>query len=507
MRTATDTDLVLAARSGDRAAFAALYDRYADRVFSLCVTLTRDRGVAEDALSETFLLAWQRLGQLREPERVRPWLFAIARNRVARLGAKASANEPVDPMGGDLEAAAVVASGDVAADVASALDASTELALVWEAAAGLNDAERAALELSVRQGLEGDELAAALGMTRHHVNVTVGRMRQNLERSVGALRLLRHDDGSCPTLVALLDGYEGALSPLWRKRIARHADGCAVCDERRRAPRAVAAFRASPAHAAPASARDAILGALPVDAAGLPLPDRSAFRAGRDGFPKVGRRVRPLVLGVVAAIAVLVAVLGFPAVVGDGRSLFGERTSDVAAPRPGSDAGSEAATVAGTTSGGSPTSGPTGSSAGSSSTTAGGSTTTTEQFGTRSGTGTGSSTTRGDTLPPKIVAVRLAHSTIRATSTGCPVSSRPTTTTVTIDVSDDMGVVAGDVDVSVDGTTWRSLPVTVQTGKLVGTLGPSKYAGSIRVRVNGVEDAAGNRSAPWGTVVALKVTC
>jgi RNA polymerase sigma factor (sigma-70 family) len=497
---------VLAARTGDRAAFAALYDRYADRVFALCVTLTRDRGVAEDALSETFLLAWQRLGQLREPDRVRPWLFAIARNRVARLGAKASRSEPVDPMGGDLESGAVVTSGDVAADVASGLDASTELALVWEAAAGLNEAERAALELSVRQGLEGDELAAALGMTRHHVNVTVGRMRQNLERSVGALRLLRTDDGSCPTFTALLDGYSGALTPLWRKRIARHADGCAVCDDRRRAPRAIAAFRSSTAHAAPASVRDSVLGALPVDAAGLPVPDRSAFRAGRDGFPRVGRRFRPLVVAAVAVVAVLVVVLGFPGMVGDGRLRFGERSAEVVVPR--SAAGDEGDASGGTTVGAvSPGGTTTSSSAGSTSAAAPGSTTSSEPSVARSGTGTGSSTTRGDTLPPKIVSVQLAHTTIRAASTGCPVTSRPTSTTLTITVSDDVGVVAGDVEVSVDGATWRSLVVTVQAGKLVGTVGPSKYAGSIRVRVNGVEDAAGNRSAPWGSTLQVKVAC
>jgi len=505
MRTATDTDLVVAARSGDRAAFAALYDRYADRVFSLCVTLTRDRGVAEDALSETFLVAWQRLGQLRDPDRVRPWLFAIARNRVARLGAKASRSEPVDPMGGELEVGTVAAVGDVAADVAAGVDASAEVALVWEAAAGLNDAERAALELSVRQGLEGPELAAALGMTRHHANVTVGRMRQNLERSVGALRLLRFDDGGCLTFTALLDGYEGALTPLWRKRIARHADGCAVCDDRRRAPRAVAAFRSSPAHAAPASVRDALLGALPVDGAGLPVPDRSAFRAGRDGFPRTGRGFRPVGLAVVALVVVIAAVAAFPSLVGDGRTdaeeVAGPTGAAAAVAAPTADGSGTGASGATATATGAVTSVvPTGS--------APMSTTTADGPGVPgSATGGAPSTTKGDTLPPKILSVSAARNTIRATSTGCPVTLIPTTTMLTVAVSDDVGVVGGDVEVSLDGITWRSLTMTAQSGRLVAILGPVKYAGAVRVRVNAVLDAAGNRSAPWGAVVQVKVAC
>ena len=67
---------------GDSDALAAIYDRYGDRVFGLCMSMLRNREAAADATQDTFVAAWQRIGQLRQPERLRPWLFAIARNRV-----------------------------------------------------------------------------------------------------------------------------------------------------------------------------------------------------------------------------------------------------------------------------------------------------------------------------------------------------------------------------------------------------------------------------------------
>ena len=65
---------VLAARSGDRAAFEQLVrDRY-DRLYALARRIVTDPGDAEDVTQETFLRAWRDLATLREPERFDAWL-------------------------------------------------------------------------------------------------------------------------------------------------------------------------------------------------------------------------------------------------------------------------------------------------------------------------------------------------------------------------------------------------------------------------------------------------
>src|SRR5512133_3162468 len=79
-----DAELVRAATAGDRGAFAAIYDRYADRLHDFCWSVLRDREEAADASQDAFVAAAERLGQLRDPERLRPWLYAAARTQAFR---------------------------------------------------------------------------------------------------------------------------------------------------------------------------------------------------------------------------------------------------------------------------------------------------------------------------------------------------------------------------------------------------------------------------------------
>ena len=50
-----DAELVRAATAGDRGAFAAIYDRYADRLHDFCWSVLRDRDEAADATQDAFL--------------------------------------------------------------------------------------------------------------------------------------------------------------------------------------------------------------------------------------------------------------------------------------------------------------------------------------------------------------------------------------------------------------------------------------------------------------------
>lgn len=51
----SDTELLTGVAAGDRAAFAAFYDRHSSAVFGLLVKMLPQRGDAEDVLQETFL--------------------------------------------------------------------------------------------------------------------------------------------------------------------------------------------------------------------------------------------------------------------------------------------------------------------------------------------------------------------------------------------------------------------------------------------------------------------
>jgi RNA polymerase sigma-70 factor (ECF subfamily) len=66
-------------REGDRDAFEELVDRYGLQLLRMARLVLRDQALAEDAVQETFLRAWQRIGTLRD-EDPGPWLTRIAMN-------------------------------------------------------------------------------------------------------------------------------------------------------------------------------------------------------------------------------------------------------------------------------------------------------------------------------------------------------------------------------------------------------------------------------------------
>lgn len=80
---ASDAELVARAET-DAAARAALYRRHASSVASLALRLVRDRDEAKDVLQDTFLRAFEILGQLEDPSRVGAWLRSIAVRQAQR---------------------------------------------------------------------------------------------------------------------------------------------------------------------------------------------------------------------------------------------------------------------------------------------------------------------------------------------------------------------------------------------------------------------------------------
>lgn len=63
-----------------------MYDRYKHDMLALGMSLTRDRGLAEDAVQDVFVNLARRGPQLRIRGRLRPYLLASVANRVRNLG-------------------------------------------------------------------------------------------------------------------------------------------------------------------------------------------------------------------------------------------------------------------------------------------------------------------------------------------------------------------------------------------------------------------------------------
>lgn len=109
--------------------------------------------------------------------------------------------------------------------------------LIAEAGGELSDRDLAVLELSYRHGLEGAELAEALEVSVAQARALSHRLRQTIERSLGALlvaRRVRRRPGACPDLAETLSGWDGVFTAGIRRRVTAHIDGCLVCEAARR---------------------------------------------------------------------------------------------------------------------------------------------------------------------------------------------------------------------------------------------------------------------------------
>lgn len=255
-------------------------------------------------MQDAFCIAATRLAQLCDPDKLRPWLYSIARNEALRRINQRRRETPSD----DLPDAP---SGDAGPDT---LAARTELAdLIAEAAGGLSDRDRSVLELAFRHGLGGPDLAEALGVTAANANTIVHRLRETIERSLGALLVSRRvrNTGGCPELASILDGWDGHFNVLMRKRISRHIESCATCDEeRRRLVSPVALLGAAPVFIPAAPwLRERTLNEVELTSAASRLAGETDDTA-HGGDAKVGRNTRNSVLPVTAFVAALLATLG-----------------------------------------------------------------------------------------------------------------------------------------------------------------------------------------------------
>lgn len=76
-----DSVLVQRLRDGDETALVEVMERYGGELMRLLCRLLGDQQAAEEAYQDTLLRLWSRCHVLRMQERLRPWLFRVARNR------------------------------------------------------------------------------------------------------------------------------------------------------------------------------------------------------------------------------------------------------------------------------------------------------------------------------------------------------------------------------------------------------------------------------------------
>jgi len=317
-----DREIVALLVSGDRAdvrrGLEAAYTTYADRLHDYARSMLRahDPAAAADVLQDTFLIAAAKAPDLRDPERFRSWLYAITRNECLRVLRAGKRHDPLEYDDGTPHPALVAADAERSPDMAGDLDRSDLRDLVHAAAAGLSPKDHEVFDLGMRHDLSAPEIAKALRVSENTAHAMLSRVRAQFTRSLGALSVARHGRGACTGLDTMLSGWDGTFDALWRKRIARHVEGCAVCSTTQAHELSPSALLGIiPLLGAPAVVADRLF----ADDLDLVSADRLAagralvHRAGpfdREGFPgEVATRRRPAGLALLGVFLLLAGLL------------------------------------------------------------------------------------------------------------------------------------------------------------------------------------------------------
>jgi RNA polymerase sigma-70 factor, ECF subfamily len=78
----SERQLVQLAQSGDKEAFARLYETHKQRVYAICLRITREKMEAEDCAQEAFLQCFLRLSTFRGDSALSTWLYRLTVNVV-----------------------------------------------------------------------------------------------------------------------------------------------------------------------------------------------------------------------------------------------------------------------------------------------------------------------------------------------------------------------------------------------------------------------------------------
>lgn len=166
-------EVIASAAAGNEFAFRRIISDHHEDMRRVCAYVTRDDAVAEEAAYAAWAIAWKKIGSVREPDRLRPWLTAVAVNEAKRLLRKRRRRAEIEVRAD--------ASGEP-----GSVDPATGIAAIDLRAAvqRLDPDDRALIAMRYIAGFSATELALAIGKspaaTRQRLKRLLDRLREDL---------------------------------------------------------------------------------------------------------------------------------------------------------------------------------------------------------------------------------------------------------------------------------------------------------------------------------------
>lgn len=179
---------------GDVARYQAVYEAHYGAVAAYIRRRTTDPADAQDAVADTFTIAWRRVPEVPDGEAALPWLYGVARRVLANQRRGNQRRSDLSVRVGSQKPASTDVEGEVVA--------ADERRIVLGALARLRPDDQEILRLAVWEELPHRDIAGLVGCAESAVAVRLHRARSRLgreigkeERSVGQRRSRRRPEG------------------------------------------------------------------------------------------------------------------------------------------------------------------------------------------------------------------------------------------------------------------------------------------------------------------------
>lgn len=203
-RLFSDERLARRAATGDRRAFAAIYDRYHQPLYRYCLGILGDPQEAQDALQNTMVKAMRALPGERREIRLKPWLYRVAHNESIDLARSRQSLRTLD--------VEVEAAGERPPEQAEWRE---RLSLLLGDLEHLPERQRGALLMRELGGFSYEEIGCALDATPAAARQSVHEARLGLRR----LQAVREGTSAAPAELAAVAPLPAAAAAELLRRV------------------------------------------------------------------------------------------------------------------------------------------------------------------------------------------------------------------------------------------------------------------------------------------------
>ena len=171
--------MVASAATGDEVAFARIVAAHHDDMARVSFVVCGDVTLAQEAVQAAWPKVWAKLGTVRDPTKLRPWLVSVAANEAKQL-ARSRNRRWVREVAIDDSTDRSTAGSALRADPGNR---AAELDLA-NALATLDPDDRILIALRYAAGLTSDEIGRVIGMTGGGVRARLARLLKRLREEL-----------------------------------------------------------------------------------------------------------------------------------------------------------------------------------------------------------------------------------------------------------------------------------------------------------------------------------